>query len=318
MLKLNISGGRVLEQLKLPVPLDEFKRKVDEIRAAGQPNIAPTVLNADSSVPALNWHLQQTRLDSDSTLQKLSQLAETIDGMNAAEHYHLSKSLDPESQQSLDDVLRIAAHIKPASLACYEVIPGVTSHQELGRWLVEHDRLEDKVPETLRPYLDYRSIGIDYCNSHEGEFLADSYTGIQSGAMEQVLEEQGVLHLTLSTAKGTFPLEEIVRIKNNSVYVPGPHPWAWQPAGRILLGSDFSLAWRVFDAQYWPRTPQRRRRIFLIADFAGRSAPQILFEQNRLPGYPAQGEGTWEGAAAPAESGADGTGGADSTGSSGI
>lgn len=185
MLKLNISSGRVLEQLKLPVPLDEFKRKVDEIRAAGQPNIAPTVLNADSSVPALNWHLQQTRLDSDSALQKLNQLAETIDGMNSAEHYHLSKSLDPESQQSLDDVLRIAAHIKPASLDCYEVIPGVTSHQELGRWLVEHDHLEDKVPETLRPYLDYRSIGIDYCNSHEGEFLADSYTGIQSGAMEQ-------------------------------------------------------------------------------------------------------------------------------------
>lgn len=114
MLKLNISSGSVLEQLKLPVPPDEFKRKVDEIRAAGQPNIAPTILNADSSVPALNWHLQQTRLDSDSTLQKLNQLAETIDGMNAAEHYHLSKSLDPESQQSLDDVLRIAAHIKPA------------------------------------------------------------------------------------------------------------------------------------------------------------------------------------------------------------
>ena len=201
MLKLNISSGRVLEQLKLPVPLDEFKRKVDEIRAAGQPNIAPTVLNADSSVPALNWHLQQTRLDSDSTLQKLNQLAETIDGMNAAEHYHLSKSLDPESQQSLDDVLRIAAHIKPASLDCYEVIPGVTSHQELGRWLVEHDRLEDKVPETLRPYLDYRSIGIDYCNSHEGEFLADSYTGIQSGAMEQVLEEQGVLPLDTITVE---------------------------------------------------------------------------------------------------------------------
>ena len=201
MLKLNISSGSVLEQLKLPVPLDEFKRKVDEIRAAGQPNIAPTVLNADSSVPALNWHLQQTRLDSDSTLQKLNQLAETIDGMNAAEHYHLSKSLDPESQQSLDDVLRIAAHIKPASLACYEVIPGVTSHQELGRWLVEHDRLEDKVPETLRPYLDYRSIGIDYCNSHEGEFLADSYTGIQSGAMEQVLEEQGLLPLDTITVE---------------------------------------------------------------------------------------------------------------------
>ena len=205
MLRLNVSSGRVLEQLELPVPLDEFERKVDEIRA-GQPNVVPSVFSAASPVPALNWHLQSIRLDSDSTLQKLNQLAETIDGLNAAARYHLSKSLDAESQQSLDDVLRIAIHVKPGSMDCYEVIPGVASHQELGKWLVEHDHLKDKVPETVRPYLDYRSIGIDYCCEHEGEFLADGYTGIRPGAMEQVLEEQGVLRLTLSTAKGTFPL----------------------------------------------------------------------------------------------------------------
>lgn len=206
MLMLNVSSGGRLEQLELPVPLDELKRRVVEIRAAGLPNAVPSICNAASPVPALNWHLQDIWLDNDSTLQKLNLLAETIDGMNAAGHYHLSKSLDTQFQQNLDDVLQIAAHIKTSSLDCYEVIPGVTSHQELGRWLVEHDRLEDRVPEALRPYLNYRSIGIDYCNSHEGEFLADSYTGIQSGAMEQVLEEQGVLRLTLSTAKGTFPL----------------------------------------------------------------------------------------------------------------
>ena len=205
MLRLNVSSGRVLEQLELPVPLDEFERKVDEIRA-GQPNVVPSVFSAASPVPALNWHLQSIRLDSDSTLQKLNQLAETIDGLNAAARYHLSKSLDAESQQSLDNVLRIAVHVKPGSMDCYEVISGVASHQELGKWLVEHDHLKDKVPETVRAYLDYRSIGIDYCCEHEGEFLADGYTGIRPGAMEQVLEEQGVLHLTLSAAKGAFAL----------------------------------------------------------------------------------------------------------------
>ena len=46
-------------------------------------------------------------------------------------------------------------------------------------------------------------------------------------------------------------LEEIVRIKCGTVHVPGPYPWAWQPAGRILLGTDFSLCWRCLDAQYW-------------------------------------------------------------------
>ena len=205
-MKLNISNGRVIGQLELPAPLDELKRKADEIRMEGQTNTAPAVLNADSPVPVLNWHLQGIRLDGDVTLQKLNQLAETIDGLNAAGHYHLSKSLDPELQQSLDNVLRIAAHVKPGSMDCYEVIPGVTSHQELGKWLVEHDHLGDKVPEALRPYLNYRSIGIDYCNEHEGEFLADGYAGIRSGAMDQVMEGQDVLRLMLSTAKGTFPL----------------------------------------------------------------------------------------------------------------
>ena len=204
MLKLNISSGSVLEQLKLPVPLDEFKRKVDEIRAAGLPNAAPSICNAASPVPALNWHLQHIRLDSDSTLQKLNQLAETVDGLNAAGCYHLFKSLNTAFKQNLDDILRTAAHTKTSRLDCYKVIPGVTSHQELGKWLVAHEYLEDKVSETLRPYLDYRSIGIDYCNQHEGEFLADGYTGIRSGTMEQVMEKHGVIRLTLSAAKGTF------------------------------------------------------------------------------------------------------------------
>ena len=105
-------------------------------------------------------------------------------------------------------------------------------------------------------------------------------------------------------------LEEIVRIKSDSIHVPGPHPWAWQPAGRIILGDGFSLAWRVLDTQYWPRTPQRRRRVFLVADFAGRSATQILFKPDGLPGHPAQSEGAGEGTATPAPCGADGTGGA--------
>ena len=104
-------------------------------------------------------------------------------------------------------------------------------------------------------------------------------------------------------------LEEFVRLKSDTLHVPGPHPWSWRPAGQILLGDDFSLAWRVLDAQYWPGTPQRRRRIYLVADLAGPAAPQILFEQESLPGHPAQGDGAEEGPAAPAGSGADGPGG---------
>ena len=94
------------------------------------------------------------------------------------------------------------------------------------------------------------------------------------------------------TPKGEYfriVLEEICKISCDTVYVPRPYPWPWQPAGRIILGDSFSLAWRVFDAQYWPRTPQRRRRIYLVADFGGLTAPKILFIPESLPGYPAAG-----------------------------
>ena len=94
-------------------------------------------------------------------------------------------------------------------------------------------------------------------------------------------------------------LEETCRIADGAVSGPRPPSGRWEPAGAIL-GTGFSLAWRVLDAQYWPQTPQRRRRIFLVADLGGTSAPEILFEQSRLFGDPAEGQRAWEGAAAAA------------------
>lgn len=102
-------------------------------------------------------------------------------------------------------------------------------------------------------------------------------------------------------------LEEIVRIKDSACSVPRPDARTWKSAGTIVLGDQFSLAWRVLDAQYWG-VAQRRRRIFLVADFAGLSAGKILFEQDRLPGHPAPGGGQGQSAASPAGGGAEAPG----------
>lgn len=102
-------------------------------------------------------------------------------------------------------------------------------------------------------------------------------------------------------------IEEIVRIKDGACHVPGPDTGRWEPAGAAVLGDQFSLAWRVLDAQYWG-VPQRRRRIFLVADFGGRTAYQILFEQYGLQGDTAEGESAGQGTARPTEGGAGDTG----------
>ena len=102
-------------------------------------------------------------------------------------------------------------------------------------------------------------------------------------------------------------LEETARIADGGLSIPRPPGGVWKPAGSIL-GDQFSIAWRVLDAQYWG-IPQRRRRIFLVADFNGHSAEKILFEQDSLFGNTAESEDTRQNLAATTRSGCENTSG---------
>lgn len=80
--------------------------------------------------------------------------------------------------------------------------------------------------------------------------------------------------------------------------VPMPKDGKWPKSG--ILYDDmgrWSIAWRVHDAQYWG-VAQRRRRIALVCDFGGMSAPEVLFESKSVSGdfnpCNAQGEGVAE------------------------
>lgn len=75
-------------------------------------------------------------------------------------------------------------------------------------------------------------------------------------------------------------LEETVRVADENAVVPRPPQGKWRTSG-CIMGDGFSAAWRVLDAQFWG-VPQRRRRIALVADFGGESAPEILFERESV------------------------------------
>ena len=91
-------------------------------------------------------------------------------------------------------------------------------------------------------------------------------------------------------------LEEVCKIKDESVSVPKPNKW--NRAGKIM-GDNYSVAWRQFDAQFWG-VPQRRKRIYLVADFAGWCAGKILFESEGLSGYSPKSIQSWQGSASAA------------------
>lgn len=94
-------------------------------------------------------------------------------------------------------------------------------------------------------------------------------------------------------------LEETARIADKGAVIPRPANWKWRTCG-CIMGNGWSVAWRVLDAQFWG-VPQRRRRIALVADFGGESAPEILFVRKSLQGRVTAGGETRERAAADTE-----------------
>ena len=91
-------------------------------------------------------------------------------------------------------------------------------------------------------------------------------------------------------------LTEIVRIKEpQAPEVPLPEKGGW-PYADLLLGDGWSLAYRVLDAQGWG-VPQRRRRIYLVADLGGACAGQILFDAESVLGHLAPRFASWQGTA---------------------
>lgn len=78
-------------------------------------------------------------------------------------------------------------------------------------------------------------------------------------------------------------LYEIAKVADKEIPdIPVPAD-GWSNSG-CILGRGFSIAWRVLDAQFFG-VPQRRRRIALVADFAGGAAPEILFERESVSGH---------------------------------
>ncbi len=99
-------------------------------------------------------------------------------------------------------------------------------------------------------------------------------------------------------------LNELSQIKDEALSVPLPEKGKWSTAGEIV-GDGFSIGWRTLDAQFWG-VAQRRRRCYIVVDFTGERAGEILFDESRLRGNPPQGgfprQATARGAAAGAGS----------------
>jgi DNA (cytosine-5)-methyltransferase 1 len=85
--------------------------------------------------------------------------------------------------------------------------------------------------------------------------------------------------------------------------IPMPESGRWASAG-MVRGRGVDLAWVVKDASKHFRTPQRRKRLYLIVDYSEQRAGEILFVTKSLSGYFTARESQGQGITANAESGA--------------
>lgn len=128
----------------------------------------------------------------------------------------------------------------------------------------EHDRANGRSGEFIRPrYMVWENVPGAFSSNHGKDFAA--------------------------------VLEEAVRVIEPEA-PPVPVPEKGWPTSGCLMGDGWSIAWRVLDAQFWG-VPQRRRRIALIADFGGQSAPEILFVRKGMSRDSEPGSETREGLA---------------------
>ena len=134
----------------------------------------------------------------------------------------------------------------------------------------EHDRSNGRATEFIRPrYMVWENVPGAFSSNHGKDFAA--------------------------------VLEEAVRvIEPEAPHVPVPEK-GWPTSG-CLMGDGWSVAWRVLDAQFWG-VPQRRRRIALVADFGGHTAPEILFVRESMSGDSETGREKGKGTAGDAENG---------------
>ena len=134
----------------------------------------------------------------------------------------------------------------------------------------EHDRANGRSGKFIRPrYMVWENVPGAFSSNHGKDFAA--------------------------------VLEEAVRVVEPEA-PPVPIPENGWPTSGCLLGDGWSIAWRVLDAQFWG-VPQRRRRIALVADFGGLSAPEILFVRKSMSRDSEPGSETRKGLAGGTESG---------------
>ena len=185
--------------LHLPATPDEIDQKLTDLDDYAEDLSKPVeIRDVECEIVGIRQYLRMADLSREGELEKLNALAGKIEGMDERQRNILWGALDSESVNGFDDVLRISEHLDG-----YVLLPNINTDAELGQFLVDTGYKD--FPEAVRPYLDYRAVGAEYCAEHCGAYSPGGYVR-RKGSVEQAARDRPALitlHLRTLEAPGT-------------------------------------------------------------------------------------------------------------------
>lgn len=183
MITLHITRSDDYEGVYLPLPstpaeIGEAWAYLDSI----SDDVASTrIIGAVSNVWGIGQYLKSADVNDFEQFKKLNRIVEITGDLNRDECRIFEGALNAESINSLDDVIAIGERLDQ-----YVLLSEASTDRELGAYLVETGVMP--FDESVRSYLDYTKIGIEYYANHGGAYTAGGYVLRRDSADQALLD----------------------------------------------------------------------------------------------------------------------------------
>ena len=158
-------GQLVGETLKFPTTTEEVQALLKRIGVDGVRYEEIFITHFDGDVLGLHEHLGEYE-----NLDELNHLACLLSECTPGELETLEAALNKgDHTASVEDIINLVHN-----LDCYDLHPGVTDDETLGRIYVEDMELLE-VPENVLPYFDFEAYGRDMRLNEGGHFAPGGY-----------------------------------------------------------------------------------------------------------------------------------------------
>ena len=162
-------GCKETARVVFPAAFSEIMHVLYELEQYEGGASSVRIQDAEGPAKRLVGYLRHAELEWQNGVDKLNRLARRFDSMDSETREVFLAVLDARITSNIYDVMNALADFDQ-----YELIRGVSTDQELGKWLVEHGMAGVDFPEAVRPYLDYAGIGAEYNASHGGAYTANA------------------------------------------------------------------------------------------------------------------------------------------------